>query len=76
MRLPDKFPRGSLFVPTFGGDWFVDIPGEGWFKLSDDGLSLDPRPAMAPGRKGAPAGGISFSEDPAGLLSAAKAARD
>jgi hypothetical protein len=75
MKLPDKFPVGCEFVPTFGGDWFVEIPGEGWFKLSDDGKSLEPRPSMAPGRDGAPRGGVSFSSDPAGLLEAARAAR-
>ena len=75
IKVPDQFPAGSEFVPTFGGDWFVDLPGKGWFKLSDDGSTLDPRPGMAPGRAGAPRGGISFSTDPSGLLADAAASR-
>lgn len=74
MRLPDKFPKDCVFVPTAGGDWFVEMPGKGWFKLSEDGDSLDPRPLMAAGREGAPRGGLTFSTDPTGLLAAAKAA--
>ena len=74
--IPDKFPPGCEFVPTFGGDWFVEFPKDGWFKLSDDGKSLDARPLMAPGRAGAPNSGIVFSDSPSGLLSDAKKSRD
>ncbi len=71
MKVPDKFPPGSRFVPTFGGDWFAELPGKGWFKLSDDGETLGECPLM----KLPPSGGITISDDPSGLLSDAAAPR-
>ncbi len=66
MRVPDEFPDGCRFVPTFGGDWFVEFPDGRVFKLADDGVSLAPAREL-------PAGGISVSADPAGFLAAAAA---
>jgi len=67
MKLPDKFPPGCRFVPTFGGDWFVEFPNGDWFKLLDDGVTLGALPLMDRG----PEGGILFSDNPAGLLASA-----
>lgn len=67
MKLPDSFPAGCRFVPTFGGDWFVEFPAGNVFKLSDDGKSLVPAKVL-------PRGGVAVTSDPAGLLAAAKAA--
>ena len=60
MKVPDKFPPGSKFVPTFGGDWFAMIPGEGWFKFSDDGSGARTSAAHEEG----PAGGICERSEP------------
>jgi len=46
MKVPDKFPSGCRFVFGFSGDEYVSLPGEGWFKASDDGKSLIPLPGM------------------------------
>ncbi len=64
MKVPDEFPDGCLFVPTFGGDWFVMFPDGDWFKVSDDESELLPRPLMPKGKAGAPAGGIAFNTSP------------
>lgn len=60
MKVPDKFPEGSVFVPTFGGDEFVRFPDGRWFKFSDDGATLSERPRMTIG----PEGGICFRDTP------------
>ena len=65
--VPAKFPEGCAFVPTFGGDEFVRFPDGAWFKFSDDGKELLPRPLM----DSSPEGGICIRDTPP---TAAKAA--
>jgi len=60
MKVPDQFPEGSVFVPTFGGDEFVRFPDGSWFKFSDDGKSLSPCPRMTRG----PEDGICMRDTP------------
>lgn len=60
MKVPDKFPDGCRFVPTFGGDEFVCFPDGSWFEFSDDGTELMPRPRMTRG----PEGGICVRDTP------------
>lgn len=64
MKVPKEFPDGCRFIPTFGGDWFVEFPDGRVFKLADDGINLTPA-------RGLPAGGIVISEDPTGFIAAA-----
>lgn len=59
MKVPEKFPPGCSFVPTFGGDEFVKFPDGNWFKFSDDGNELSPCPLM----KAGPSDGITVRED-------------
>ena len=67
MKVPEKFPPGCSFVPTFGGDEFVRFPDGAWFKFSDDGKELSPRPAMTNG----PDGGICFRDSAPTAVNAA-----
>lgn len=63
MRVPDRFPEGCLFVPTFGGDEFVMFPDGNWFRFSDDESELLPT-GLDKGKVGAPHGGICFRDTP------------
>lgn len=63
MEVPGKFPDGCVFVPTFGGDEFVMFPDGRWLRFSDDGSELLPT-GLAPGRAGAPRGGVAFNDKP------------
>lgn len=63
MKVPEKFPPGCSFVPTFGGEEFVMFPDGAWFRFSDDESELLPT-GLAPGRSGAPSGGITFRDTP------------
>jgi hypothetical protein len=67
MKAPEKFPPGCTFVPTVGGDEFVRFPDGAWFKFSDDGAELSPRPLM----KSGPDGGICVRDTPPAAAKAA-----
>jgi len=69
MRVPDKFPDGCVFVPTFGGDEYVKFPDGKVFKLSDDGVELREVRSLPSN------GGVVENSSPAGFLAAAKSAR-
>lgn len=62
MKVPEVFPEGCTFIPTFSGDDFVEFPDGKVFKFSDDGKELTPA-------AGLPRGGICFNKTPPSWLS-------
>lgn len=46
MEVPSKFPPGCRFGERSEGGFIVEFPDRGWFALSDDGATLEPRPRL------------------------------
>jgi hypothetical protein len=49
MKVPDKFPEGCKFWASFSGDEFAEFPDGKFFKLADDGESLESWPDLPKG---------------------------